>query len=228
MDPDRLSPAELAALIDHTLLRPEATAAEIDVLCTQARELGTASVCVNPRWTARVHDALAGSPVLTCAVIAFPFGIQRREVAVAEAERALEDGADELDVVAPLGAIADADWRTVTDDLAAVRAAAPAPTVLKAILETALWPDEVIRKAARAAADAGCDFVKTSTGFHPSGGATVAAVEALASSGLRVKASGGIRSWDTARMMLAAGADRLGCSATATIVGERVSAARGD
>ncbi len=212
--------ASLAALIDHTLLRPEARAAEIDQLSDDAAELGTASACVNPRWVARVAHRLEGSAVRTCSVVSFPFGIQDVGVAVAETGRAVADGATEIDVVAPLAALADGDFDRVGDEVAAVRAAAPAPVVLKVILETGLWSADTVLDGGAAAVRAGADFLKTSTGFSPSGGASLDTVRLLAraANGRGVKASGGIRSLDAALAMLDAGATRLGCSATRDIL----------
>jgi deoxyribose-phosphate aldolase len=180
----------------------------------------TASACVNPRWVPLVSRRLRGTGVLTCAVAAFPFGVQEAQVAARESELAVEQGAQEIDVVISLAAVADGDFARARAELETVRAAVPAPVVLKVILETALWPEATIVSAAEAAADAGADFVKTSTGFHPSGGASLEAVAVLkrAAPGCGVKASGGIRTLDSALAMLDAGATRLGCSATAAIL----------
>jgi deoxyribose-phosphate aldolase len=161
---------------------------------------------------------------LKVAVVAgFPSGAHQTEVKAAEAARAVADGADEVDMVINLGAAKAGDWALVEADIAGVRAAAPAPTVLKAILETAALTDAEIVRACQCAAAAGADFVKTSTGFHPAGGATVHAVElmkATVGDRLQVKASGGIRTRAAAEAMIAAGATRLGVSATAQILAE--------
>lgn len=213
--------AQLAALIDHTLLRPEATRAEVDELCRVGLGLGTASVCVNPARVGQVAGLLAGSPVRTCSVVGFPFGVQDPMIGAAETRRVVDAGADEVDMVVPLGLLADGDHDAVQAAIAAVREAA-VDRVLKVILETGLLDPAGIESACRLAAGAGADFVKTSTGFHPSGGATVEAVKVMAQTvpGLGVKAAGGIRTLADAQRMLDAGATRLGCSATAAILDE--------
>jgi deoxyribose-phosphate aldolase len=211
--------AAVAARIDHTLLRPEATAADVAGLCAEATELGVAAVCVSPSMlpiTAPLGDGIA-----VASVIGFPSGAHHRETKAAEAAAAAEDGATELDMVINLGLVKAADWAGVGADIAAVRAAAPAPTVLKVIIESAVLGDDEIVAACRAAEAAGADYVKTSTGFHPAGGASEAAVRLMAETvggRLGVKASGGIRDAATATAMLAAGATRLGCSATRAIL----------
>jgi deoxyribose-phosphate aldolase len=211
--------AAVAARIDHTLLRPEATAADVAGLCAEATELGVAAVCVSPSMlpiTAPLGDGIA-----VASVIGFPSGAHHRETKAAEAAAAAEDGATELDMVINLGRVKAADWAGVEADIAAVRAAAPAPTVLKVIIESAVLGDDEIVAACRAAEAAGADYVKTSTGFHPAGGASEAAVRLMAETvggRLGVKASGGIRDAATATAMLAAGATRLGCSATRAIL----------
>jgi deoxyribose-phosphate aldolase len=210
--------ATLAACIDHTLLRPEATADEVAALCAEAVELGVAAVCVSPSLLP-VPD-LAGR-VAVAAVIGFPSGAHQPTVKAHEAEVAVEAGATELDVVINLGLVKAGAWEQVVDDLAAVRGAAPAPVLLKVILESACLDRDELVTACQAAVEAGADFVKTSTGFHPSGGASVEAVALMASvvgPGIGVKASGGIRDASTALAMLDAGATRLGCSATRAIL----------
>ncbi|HVR01206.1 MAG TPA: deoxyribose-phosphate aldolase, partial [Polyangia bacterium] len=183
----------LAAVIDHTLLRPEADAAEIDRLCAEALRFGFAAVCVQPRWVVRAARALAGSRVGVASVVAFPHGANVTAIKVAEAARARDDGATELDVVADLGAIRAGDDAAVRDEIAAIVAAARG-AALKVILETTLWSPERITAAARAAAAGGAAFVKTSTGFL-AGGATEDAVRTLRAAvgpAVGVKASGGI------------------------------------
>lgn len=210
--------ATLAARIDHTLLRPEATPDEVAALCAEAVELGVAAVCVSPSLLP-VPDL--GGAVAVAAVIGFPSGAHQPAVKAHEALVAVEAGASELDVVIDLGLVKAGAWRQVVDDLAGVRATAPAPVLLKVILESAVLTDDELVAACRAAVDAGADMVKTSTGFHPAGGATVAAVARMAATvgpSVGVKASGGIRDTATALAMLEAGATRLGCSATRAIL----------
>jgi len=214
-----LDRARLAALVDHTLLKPEATAADVAALCAEGAELGVAAVCVAPRWVAHAVAHAAGLPVAS--VVGFPSGAHRSEVKAREAALAREDGAAELDVVLDLGAALGGDWGAVERDLRAVREAAPRPAVLKVIVESALLDGAQLAAACRAAEAAGADLVKTSTGLHPAGGATVEAVRALAAAvggRLGVKASGGIRTHEQALAMVAAGATRLGLSATRAVL----------
>jgi deoxyribose-phosphate aldolase len=212
--------AELAALIDHTLLKPEATAAEVAELCRQAQSFGVAAVCVSPSKLPLPSGLLSGVAVAT--VCGFPSGAHHPAVKAAEAARAVASGADEVDVVLDLGAVRDGRWDDLTAGLAEVRASVPAPARLKVICESAALDDEALIRACRAAEEAGADYVKTSTGFHPAGGATVHAVRLMAEAvggRLGVKASGGIRSREDALAMVAAGATRLGTSSTAAILG---------
>lgn len=212
--------AELARIIDHTLLAPEATPGQIAMFCGEASALGVGAVCVSPNRLPLPEGALpAGTAV--AAVVGFPSGAHRSEVKAEEARRAVAAGADELDMVIDLGAAASGLWSVVEADVAAVRAAAP-EVVLKVIVETALLGEmDRIVTACRVAEAAGADLVKTSTGFHPAGGATIHAVETMARAvdgRLGVKASGGIRDTRTAVAMVAAGATRLGCSASRQIL----------
>lgn len=209
----------LAALIDHTLLTPEATADEVVALCEEATDLGVAAVCVSPSHLPITEGLGVGISVAT--VIGFPSGAHQPAVKAHEAEVAVDAGADELDMVVNLGLVAAGAWLSVEDDIAAVRAATPDPVLLKVILETAALTDDQIVEACRAAERAGADYVKTSTGFHPAGGATVDAVALMArvvGGRLGVKASGGIRDAATALAMVDAGATRLGCSASRAIL----------
>lgn len=213
-----LTRAELAASIDHTLLRPGATRAQIEALCAEAREHGFASVCVQPVRVALARACLRAQ-VPVCTVIGFPLGANRATIKAAEARLAVTDGADELDVVIALGALHDGAHAEVVDDLAGVVAAAEG-RVVKVILETALLSPEQIDVACGLAVEAGAHFVKTSTGFGP-GGATVEAVARMRRAvgpKLGVKASGGVGDAATARAMLAAGATRLGASASLAIL----------
>jgi deoxyribose-phosphate aldolase len=219
---------ELAATIDHTLLKPEATAADVDRLCDEAMRYDFAAVCVNPVWVVRCARRLAGTPVRVASVVGFPLGASRSDVKADEARRTVEDGAVEVDMVIRIGDLIDGTLAAVRDDIAAVgevvHAASP-QHVLKVILETAALSEEQIIAGCRCAAEGGADFVKTSTGFHPAGGATVEAVHLLRAhaGSMKVKASGGIRTLETALAMIRAGADRLGCSSGVQIV-ERLPA----
>jgi deoxyribose-phosphate aldolase len=210
--------AKLASVIDHTLLRPEADGREIDRLCEEALRFGFAAVCVQPCWVARAARALGGK-VGVASVVAFPHGASVTAIKVAEAARARDDGATELDLVASLSAIRAAEDARVRDEIAAVVEAARGAAV-KVILEAAYWSPERLAEAARAAVAGGAAFVKTSTGFN-AGGATEDAVRTLRAAvgaNVGVKASGGIRSRAQALAMLAAGANRIGASASVEIV----------
>jgi deoxyribose-phosphate aldolase len=207
----------IGAFIDHTLLKAEATPDEIDHAAQQAREFGTATVCVNGRWVGRVRKALEGSGVGTCAVIGFPLGAMATPVKADEARQAIADGAGELDMVMSLGEAKAGNWDLVGRDIAAVIAAAGKVPV-KVILETALLSPAEIVEASLVAMDAGAAFVKTSSGFHGAGGAMEPAVRLMrrtVGEAFGVKASGGVRTAEMAIRLLAAGANRLGCSATA-------------
>lgn len=211
--------ATLAAMIDHTLLKPEATTDEVTALCEEATDLGVAAVCVSPSHLP-IHAGL-GVGIEVATVIGFPSGAHQPAVKSHEAEVAVDAGADELDMVVNLGLVKAGEWLAVGDDIAAVRAATPGHVLLKVILETAALTDAEIVDACRAAEEAGADYVKTSTGFHPTGGATVAAVTLMAATvggRLGIKASGGIRDAATALAMIEAGATRLGCSASRAIL----------
>lgn len=211
----------LAAIIDHTCLRPDAVGGDIDRLCDEARTFGFRTACVQPTFVARAARALAGSGVGVAAVVGFPHGASTTETKVFEARRALDDGATELDVVANLGWIRAGEAARLTAETEAlVRAAGVAP--LKVILETALFDEAETVAAARAVLAARPAFLKTCTGFGP-GGATVEAVallKRLAGTRAAVKASGGIRTRAQALALRAAGADRLGASASVALVAD--------
>ncbi|HUW01283.1 MAG TPA: deoxyribose-phosphate aldolase [Acidimicrobiales bacterium] len=211
---------ELASKIDHTLLKPEATPDQVEAVAAEAVELAVAAVCVSPVHVRAVHAQIAGTIGLAT-VIGFPSGAHPSIVKATEAAQAIADGATELDMVARLGAIAAADWAIVEADIASVRDASPG-VVLKVILETGLWDIDTIVRACEVAAAAGADYVKTSTGFHPTGGATLEAVAAMhgaVGGRLGVKASGGIGDRATAEAMIAAGATRIGASKSRAILG---------
>jgi deoxyribose-phosphate aldolase len=215
--------AEVAALVDHTLLKPEATQRDIAALVVQAAELGVYAVCVSPPMVAAARSS-APEGLHIASVVGFPSGKHLSAIKAAEAVRAVDAGADEIDMVIDIGAAVSGEFDSVRADVAAVRAAVP-DAVLKVILESAallgLAGDGALMAACRAAADAGADFVKTSTGFHPSGGASLHAVELMAAAvgaELGIKASGGIRTADDAVAMLDAGATRLGLSGTRAVL----------
>jgi deoxyribose-phosphate aldolase len=205
----------IAWLVDHTLLKPEATKSDIGRTCGQARQAGFGAVCVNAEWVGTAARALEGSGVRVAATVGFPLGASGLAAKSAEARLAVLDGATELDMVVALGLVRGADWRGVEDEIAAVVAAA-AGRLVKVILETAVLSAAEVERAARTAVEAGAGMVKTSTGFHPAGGATIERVRLLRATvgnGVGVKASGGIRTAEAALAMLAAGADRIGASA---------------
>ncbi|WP_062461471.1 deoxyribose-phosphate aldolase [Demequina soli] len=212
-----LTRAELARYVDHTLLKPESTPADVAALIEEGAALGVFSVCVSPSMLpVSTPEGLA-----VATVCGFPSGKHHSAVKAAEAALSIEQGADEVDMVIDVAAALGGDFDAVQADIAAVRAAVPAPRVLKVIIESAALTDEAIVGACRAAEAAGADFVKTSTGFHPAGGASVHAVTLMAQTvggRLGVKASGGIRTWDAAVAMIEAGATRLGLSGTAAVL----------
>ena len=206
-------------MIDHTLLRPEATAEDVIALCEEATDLGVAAVCVSPSQLPITEGLGVGIDIAT--VIGFPSGAHQPAVKAHEAEVAVDAGATELDMVLNLGLVRDGAWAAVGDDIAAVRAAAPGAIALKVIIESAALSDEQIVATCRAAETAGANFVKTSTGFHPAGGASVHAVRLMAETvggRLGVKASGGIRSAAAAAELIAAGSTRLGLSGTRAVL----------
>ena len=216
---------EFSKYFDHTLLRPDATREDIRSLIDEALQYDFAAVCVNGCHVRTVEEALAGSGIRTAAVVGFPLGAMSAAAKAKEARIAIEDGADEIDMVMNIGAAKDGDWNAVGDEIRAlVRTCAGANhlVLLKVILETCLLNDEEIVRACRIAKEAGADFVKTSTGFSFEG-ATVHAVRLMRQTvgeGMGVKASGGIRNLADAKAMLEAGASRLGCSASAAIMEE--------
>lgn len=211
--------ATLAGMIDHTLLAPQATATDVAELCREATELGVAAVCLSP---SRLPLAEAPGPgIAVCTVIGFPSGAHLPTVKAEEAQAAMGTGATELDMVIDLGQAVAGRWEAVERDIVAVREASRGLAVLKVIIESAVLDDDQIVAACRAAEAAGADYVKTSTGFHPAGGASVDAVRLMAATvggRLGVKASGGIRDATTALAMVEAGATRLGCSASRAIL----------
>lgn len=206
--------ARIGDFIDHTLLKAEATAREVEQLCAEAAENRFAAVCVNPVWVKLCAQRLKGTEVAVCTVIGFPLGASRSDVKAFEAQRAVDDGAEELDMVAAIGQIKSGDWHYVADDIAAVLRAAPGRLVKVIIESAALTPVEII-KASALARESGAHYVKTSTGFHSSGGASaeaVALMRLIVGDSMGVKASGGVRDCSAALKMIAAGATRIGTS----------------
>jgi deoxyribose-phosphate aldolase len=211
----------IAALIDHTILKPEAVRADILRICAEAREYGFASVCVNPYWVPLVAQELTGSEVKVCSVVSFPFGASSTESKVAETAAAIRMGAREIDMVMNIGAMRSGESAEVQHDIAAVVAAShPSGAIVKVILETALLTDEQKVLACRLSQAAAADFVKTSTGFS-SAGATVEDLQLMRRTvgpAMGVKASGGVRTLEDFKKMVAAGASRIGASAGVQIV----------
>ena len=215
----------LASSIDHTLLKPEATHADVAALVAEAVELGVYAVCVSPSMLPVAVPE--GSALKVAVVCGFPSGAHTAAAKAAEAAESVALGADEVDMVIDLGLAREGRFDLVEAEIAAVRAVVPAPRVLKVIIESAALDDAQIVAACRAAEAAGTDFVKTSTGFHPAGGATVEAVRLMAETvgdRLQVKASGGIRTLAAARAMVEAGATRLGLSGSRAILAEEAGA----
>jgi deoxyribose-phosphate aldolase len=216
----------LANLIDHTVLKPEATQNQIQTLCEEAKTYGFASVCVNPYWVPLAKKLLEGSDVLVCTVIGFPLGATLTEVKAFETRVSIEKGASEVDMVINIGALKDGDLATVEADIKAVVDEAGERALVKVILETCLLTTEEIETASRLAVKAGADYVKTSTGFS-TGGASTEAVKLMrqvVGPDKGVKASGGIRDRETADAMVEAGASRIGASASVAIVTSKANA----
>jgi deoxyribose-phosphate aldolase len=224
----RAYPREIAARIDHTLLKPDATRAQIEQLCAEARENGFATVCVNPAWVRECARLLRGSATRVCTVVGFPLGATLPEVKAFEAARVVADGACEVDMVLNVGALKSADYPLVGVDIeAVVQASRAGGALVKVILETALLTDDEKVRGCVLAKVAGADFVKTSTGFGP-GGATVddvALMRRVVGPEMGVKAAGGVRDLKSAQAMIEAGADRIGASVGVKIVQESRGAA---
>lgn len=216
----RINP-EIARLIDHTILKPEATREDVRKICSEAKKYSFASVCVNPCWVPLVAAELKGTPVKVCTVIGFPLGANMTETKRAEAEAAVRAGAQEVDMVINVGALRSGDYDLVKLDIqAVVEVAHRAGAIVKTILETALLDDNQKAIACTLAKMAGADFVKTSTGFS-TGGATaadIALMRTVVGPAMGVKASGGIRSLEDVEKMTAAGASRIGASASVKII----------
>lgn len=212
---------KLNKYIDHTLLKADATQAEIDKILAEAKEYDFMSVCLNPTWVSYAAEILAETDVKVCTVIGFPLGASTSAVKAFETTDAIDNGADEVDMVINIGAAKEGDWETVEADIKAVVDAADG-TLVKVIIEACLLTDEEKRQACLAAKAAGADFVKTSTGFS-TGGATLADVKLMretVGSDLGVKASGGVSNRQEAEAMIEAGASRIGASKGIQIVSE--------
>ncbi len=217
MDSPNANLQSVAALIDHTLLRPDATGEAVRRLCAEAQEHRFAAVCVNAYWVGLAAEELAGSGIAVAAVAGFPLGANETVIKAAEAERAVRAGAREIDMVLNVGELIAGNARAVQEDMQAVVGCGAR---VKVILETALLNDSQKMMACELAKAAGAAFVKTSTGFGP-GGATVADValmRAVVGTEMGVKASGGIRTWEACRAMMAAGANRIGTSSGVAIL----------
>ncbi|QOY36192.1 deoxyribose-phosphate aldolase [Anaerobacillus isosaccharinicus] len=219
---------QLAQMIDHTLLKANATEEEIITLANEAKEYNFASVCVNPTWVHKAAGILKGTEVKVCTVIGFPLGATTSDVKAFETKNAIENGATEVDMVINVGALKDKDFDLVEKDIRAVVEAAKGKALTKVIIETSLLTDEEKVRACELAVKAGTDFVKTSTGFS-TGGATMADIALMRKTvgpNIGVKASGGVRDRETALAMVEAGATRIGASAGISIVkGEKSDAA---
>ena len=212
--------SELAAYIDHTVLKPETGAGAVEILCREAHENGFAAVCIAPRWVPLAAKLLQNSEVHVATVAGFPHGDTLSRAKAGEARDAIDAGAHEVDMVISIGAARDGDWRGVQNDIAAVVAAGHGRAIIKVILECAYLNSAQISAACRAAQNAGADYVKTSTGFAPSGAKIedVKLMREIVGDNMGVKAAGGIRDLETALQMIEAGASRLGCSASIAIL----------
>ena len=220
MTNDTITAAEMAQYIDHTLLKPEATVEALAKLGAEAISYNFKAVCVNSANVSYMAAKLQGSEVAVCTVVGFPLGAMQTHAKAFEAQNAVVNGAAELDMVLNIGALKSSDFKTVANDIQAVRKAAESPTVLKVIIETCLLTEDEKIKACEITKDAGADFVKTSTGFA-GGGATmedVALMREVVGPEMGIKASGGIKDWPMALTMIKAGATRLGTSSGVEIV----------
>lgn len=215
-----MNPVNMAQYIDHTLLKPEADRGMIRRLCQEAKEYHFASVCVNPMWVPYCVEELAKSDVKVCTVVGFPLGATSTEAKVCETLRAIQDGAEEIDMVMKIGAMKSGDLEAVEEDIRAIVQVAKPTAIVKVIIETGLLSQEEKGLACKAAKRAGADFVKTSTGFG-AGGATledIRLMRATVGDQMGVKASGGVRDYETAMRMIEAGANRIGTSSGLHIV----------
>lgn len=211
---------DLAKMIDHTLLKPDATREKIKNLCLEAKEYQFASVCVHPYWVPYAYDLLKQTNVKVCTVIGFPLGATTSNVKAFETKEAIKSGAEEIDMVINIGALKSEHADYVREDIQAVTAVAKGKAIVKVIIETCLLTKAEIKRACQLAVEAGADYVKTSTGF-PTGGATaedVALMREVVGPNIGVKASGGVRTRQDAEKMIKAGASRIGASSGIKIV----------
>jgi len=217
------SPQRLASMIDHTLLKPDATRQQIEQLCREAIQYGFATVCVNPTWVKIAADLVQNTEVIVCSVAGFPLGANTQCLKVDEAKRAVADGAQEIDMVMNIGRFKSGDLEFVFTDIRRVLEASK-PALLKVIIETCLLNDEEKVAACVISQQAGAHFVKTSTGFNGGGatGSDVALMRRVVGECMGVKAAGGIRDRQTALAMIRAGANRIGASAGVSIVNEKI------
>jgi len=211
---------KLEKYIDHTLLKPEATEEDIIKICKEAREYNFASVCVNAYYASLVSNELKGTNVKTCVVVGFPLGATTKEVKAFETKQAIENGAEEIDMVINIGALKSKKYNEVKEDIDAVVQAAKGKALVKVILENCLLTKEEIIKACELSKEAGADFVKTSTGFSTGGAKPedVKLMREIVGENMGVKASGGVRTREDAEVVISAGASRIGASASIAIV----------
>ena len=227
MENFKISAIELAAKIDHTLLKPEASIADVEQTCAAAIKYGFASVCVNPCYIKHVAQLLQDQLPKVCGVVGFPLGASHSHIKQAEANQNIQDGAHELDMVINIAAALASDYEYVTQDINGVLQVChqgQPSVILKVILEMSVLPPKTKLQLCELANDLGVDFIKTSTGLHPTGGATIDDVKFMHvhRGSCKVKASGGIRDGKTAHAMLMAGADRIGTSSGPTIIDELI------
>jgi len=213
---------DIARMIDHTILKTEASVAQIEKLCNEGKEYGFCSICVNPVWVGYCVKTLKGSGVRVCTVSGFPLGANKKDVKIREAEIACQEGADEVDMVMNIGALKCGDLKSVEDEIKGIRKALGEKKVLKVIIETCLLTGEEKITATGLIVDCGADFVKTSTGFNVRGATyeDVKLLKELVNGKMKVKASGGIRDYQTVLRMIEAGADRIGTSSGVKIMEE--------
>lgn len=210
----------IAGMIDHTLLAQDASIEKIKVLCEEAKEYGFCSVCVNPCNVALASDMLKDTKVKVCTVVGFPLGQNTTKVKVLETVDALKDGADEIDMVINIARLKDGELDYVKHEIEEIRKVVPSENILKVIIESSVLSDEEMAKVSKIASDAGCDFVKTSTGFFGSAASTHAIdiMKKNIADNVEIKASGGIRDAEAAKEMIAHGATRIGASKSIDIV----------
>lgn len=215
-----LTPAALASYIDHTLLKPDASISMIEKLCDEALQYGFYSVCANPYWVPFCVNKLRGTGIKICTVVGFPLGANESRVKAFEARSAIENGADEIDMVINIGALKSGNLKAVEEDLIAVKQACSQTTVTKAIIEACLLTDEEKVLVSKIIKEVGYDFVKTSTGFSKGGATThdVSLIRRTVGPEMGIKAAGGIRTFEDAKLMIISGATRLGTSASVKIV----------